>query len=165
MDFGYSLGVLHHIPDTARALSSCVKKLRPDAPFLAYLYYRFDNRSRWFRVLWAVSDSIRRTVSKLPLDARHFITDFIAAGVYFPMARFAKLLRKCGVDTSSVPLSAYADLGFYTMRTDSLDRFGTKLEQRFTRAEIQKLMEDAGLEKIVFRDSVPYWCAVGAKSR
>lgn len=36
MDFGYSLGVLHHIPDTAAAMSSCVKKLKPGAPFLVY---------------------------------------------------------------------------------------------------------------------------------
>ena len=44
-DFGYSLGVLHHIPDTSLALESCSKKLKSGAPFLLYLYYRFDNKS------------------------------------------------------------------------------------------------------------------------
>ena len=33
-DFGYSLGVLHHVPDTAKAMSDCVRKLKPGAPFL-----------------------------------------------------------------------------------------------------------------------------------
>src|SRR5262249_6329609 len=42
-DFGYSLGVLHHIPDTEAGLRSCVEKIKPGAPFLLYLYYRFDN--------------------------------------------------------------------------------------------------------------------------
>tara|TARA_B110000003_G_C16618896_1_gene522335 strand:+ start:251 stop:421 length:171 start_codon:yes stop_codon:yes gene_type:complete len=28
MDFGYSLGVLHHIPDTQVWLNSCVQKLK-----------------------------------------------------------------------------------------------------------------------------------------
>lgn len=51
MDFGYSLGVLHHIPDTYAALSSCVQKLKPGAPFLLYLYYAFDNRPSWYRIL------------------------------------------------------------------------------------------------------------------
>ena len=37
-DFGYSLGVLHHIPDTQRALDVCVSLLKPNAPFLLYLY-------------------------------------------------------------------------------------------------------------------------------
>ena len=36
-DFGYSLGVLHHIPDTGQALKDAVRKLKPGAPFLLYL--------------------------------------------------------------------------------------------------------------------------------
>jgi hypothetical protein len=49
------------------------------------------------------------------------------------------------------------------MRTDALDRFGTKLEKRFTKTEISQMMERIGLEDIVFSDSAPYWCAVGYK--
>ena len=37
-DFGYSLGVLHHVPDTAAAINSCVKLLKSGAPLLLYLY-------------------------------------------------------------------------------------------------------------------------------
>jgi hypothetical protein len=51
------------------------------------------------------------------------------------------------------------------MRTDALDRFGTRLEQRFTRLEITEMMRSAGLEEIQFRDDVPYWVAVGRKSK
>ena len=47
MDFGYSLGVLHHVPNTELGLVNCVKKLKTGAPFLVYLYYSFDNRSIW----------------------------------------------------------------------------------------------------------------------
>jgi len=47
------------------------------------------------------------------------------------------------------------------MRTDALDRFGTRVEQRFTRAEIQKMMEKSGLERITFSPDLPFWCAVG----
>ena len=48
-DFGYSLGVLHHVPDTQKGILECVRKLKPGAPFLLYLYYAFDNRPWWFR--------------------------------------------------------------------------------------------------------------------
>src|SRR4051812_7451794 len=44
MDFAYSLGVLHHVPDTRAALRTCVSKLKPGAPLLLYLYYDFENR-------------------------------------------------------------------------------------------------------------------------
>ncbi len=56
MDFGYSLGVLHHVPDTLGGLKSCVAKLKSGAPFLLYLYYAFDNKPSWYRALWKVSE-------------------------------------------------------------------------------------------------------------
>jgi len=49
------------------------------------------------------------------------------------------------------------------MRTDARDRFGTPLEQRFTREEIDGMMRSAGLTDVVFSDSEPFWCAVGVK--
>src|SRR5579884_102415 len=38
MDFGYALGVLHHLPDPEHGLRACVSKLKPGAPFLLYVY-------------------------------------------------------------------------------------------------------------------------------
>lgn len=163
MDFGYSLGVLHHIPDTEAALASCVRALKPGAPFLVYLYYRFDNRPPWFQKVWEATDAARRFISRLPPEQRHVVTDLLAAGVYFPLAKVAKGLERAGLDVSHIPLSSYRDLSFYTMRTDALDRFGTQLEQRFTKAEIQTMMVRCGLTDVTFSDKAPFWCAVGIK--
>jgi ubiquinone/menaquinone biosynthesis C-methylase UbiE len=161
MDFAYSLGVLHHIPDTQAALASCVAKLKPGAPFLLYLYYKFDNRPAWFRLIWKTSELIRGLVSRMPHGLRYVISQIIAALIYWPLARFAGLAESFGLDVKNFPLSAYRNLGFYVMRTDALDRFGTRLEQRFSRAEIQRMMELAGLDGIVFSEKIPFWCAVG----
>ena len=49
------------------------------------------------------------------------------------------------------------------MKTDALDRFGTKLEHRFTKNEIRTMMEESGLYKISFSTGVPYWVATGLK--
>ena len=164
-DFGYSLGVLHHIPDTGRAMRDCVRKLKPGAPFLAYLYYSFDNRPDWFRFLWRPSDFGRRVISRLPFGARNVVTTLIAASVYWPMSRIALAAEKLGADVTHFPLSAYRRSSFYTMRTDALDRFGTRLEQRFSRPEIEAMMIAAGLGEIVFRDDIPYWVACGRRAR
>ena len=161
MDFGYSLGVLHHIPDTRAGLAVCVTKLKPGAPFLLYLYYAFDNRPVWFRALWRVSDLTRTVVSRMPHGMRYATSQVFAALIYWPLARAAKLFEALGFSVSNLPLSAYRDCGFYVMRTDALDRFGTRLEQRFTKADIKLMMESAGLENIKFRDDTPFWCAVG----
>lgn len=161
MDFAYSLGVLHHVPDTALAVKKCVQKLKPGAPFLLYLYYRFDNRPRWFRAVWWASDILRRATCRLPGSAKTLVADGIALSVYLPLSRLSATLEQQGMDVSNIPLSAYRDKSFYTLRTDALDRFGTRLEQRFERSEIEEMMRAAGLEKIRFSDESPYWCASG----
>lgn len=161
-DFGYSLGVLHHIPDTKAGLQACIDKLKKGAPFLLYLYYRFDNRPVWFRMIWRVSDVVRQLISKMPHSLRFGMSQILAAGVYFPLARTAKILEKSGVNVESFPLSQYRHNSFYVMRTDALDRFGTRLEQRFTKAEMRQMMEDVGLENITFSHT-SFWTAVGFK--
>ena len=162
-DFGYSLGVLHHVPDTESAINSCVSILKSGAPLLVYLYYAFDNRGWVYRLLWGASDLVRRIICKLPSRFKHLVTDVIAAIVYFPLARLSLLLDKVGINAASMPLFYYRNHSFYTMRTDSRDRFGTPLEQRFTKQQIKSYMERSGLIDIKFSDNAPYWCAVGIK--
>jgi SAM-dependent methyltransferase len=161
-DFGCSLGVLHHIPETEAGLAACVTKLKPGAPFLVYLYYRFDNRPAWFRALWRVSEVGRNSISRMPHTLRYGFSQAIAATVYWPLARGARSLERLGLKVDALPLAQYRSNSFYTMRTDALDRFGTRLEKRFTKDEIQGMMERTGLENIKFADSA-FWTAVGYK--
>jgi ubiquinone/menaquinone biosynthesis C-methylase UbiE len=161
MDFGYSLGVLHHIPNPLDGIRQCAGKLKKGAPFLIYLYYAFDNRPAWFRAVWKISDLVRRGISNLPGKIKHMMTDIVALTIYLPLARTAYLLEKLGFKVSSFPLSGYRDKSFYTMRTDALDRFGTRLEHRFTKKQIEEMLTEAGFEEIRFSDGIPFWCAVG----
>ena len=162
LDFGYCLGVLHHIPDTQTALNDCVKKLKIGSPFLLYIYYKFDNQPFWYFYLWKLSDIFRQIICNLPYKLKLFITFFIAILIYLPIARFGNVIEYSGLPVKSWPLSDYRKKTFYTMRTDSLDRFGTKLEHRFTKEEIRQMMEASGLDEIIFDEhNAPYWCALG----
>lgn len=162
-DFGYSLGVLHHIPDTAAALRSCTDLLKPGAPFLLYLYYAFDNRPLAFRMTWKASELGRSIICRLPSRAKRLVTETLAGLVYWPLARLSLLIENFGFKVGNIPLSYYRNHSFYTMRTDSRDRFGTPLEQRFTRQQITDMMQAAGLDEITFSESAPFWCACGIK--
>ena len=159
MDFGYSLGVLHHVPDTQAALRACVEALKPGAPFLLYLYYALDNRPGWYRWLWRASDAVRAVVSKRGHRTKLAISTVVAVAVYLPLARLARALG-----SSSLPLAYYRDRSLYTMRTDAYDRLGTRLEQRFTREQIAAMMARAGLVDVRFSDAPPYWCAAGIRA-
>ena len=164
LDFAYSLGVLHHVPDTSAALDAIVRALKKGAPLLLYLYYAFDNRPLWYRSLWKVTDTARRVINRLPPSVKSILCDSIAFLVYWPLARSARLASAMGLDVSTFPLALYRDRSFYSMRTDARDRFGTPLEKRFRAGEIRQMMMEAGLTDIRFSDSAPYWCAVGKKA-
>jgi ubiquinone/menaquinone biosynthesis C-methylase UbiE len=164
LDFAFSLGVLHHVPDTPGALNAIAEKLKRGAPFLIYLYYAFDNRPVWYRMLWALSNSVRVVVSRLPRWMRSVISEIIAATIYWPLARVSASLSRLHISNRLLPLSWYADKSFYVMRTDAYDRFCTRVEKRFTRAQIDEMLMQAGFKQIRFSESPPYWCAVGIKS-
>jgi len=163
LDFAYSLGVLHHVPDTAGAIKSISRKLKKGSPLLLYLYYAFDNRGYAYHAIWKLSELVRKVVSRMPYYLRYPTSQLIALFIYFPLARFALLLDKFHVLPSGWPLSYYRDKPFYVLRTDALDRFGTRLEQRFTREEIKTMLEQAGIDNIRFSDQAPYWCVIGNK--
>jgi SAM-dependent methyltransferase len=162
-DFGYSLGVLHHVPNTAAAIRWCTTLLKPGAPLLLYLYYAFDNRPWWFRAIWRATDLARRLICRLPPGLKDLVSDLIAMTVYLPLARFSRVLEWLGFNVTGVPLAYYRNHSFYTMRTDSRDRFGTPLEHRFGRPQIEDMMRRAGLTNIRFSDAAPFWCAVGIR--
>lgn len=164
LDFAYSLGVLHHVPDTASAIAACARKLKPGAPLLLYLYYAFDNRPWWFRALWRVSDLGRQIICRLPAGLKSMTTDLIALTVYWPLSRLAGVAEKLRLPVDNWPLAYYRDHSPYTLRTDARDRFGTPLEQRFTLAQIKSMMADAGLEGIEHSPTSPYWCVVGRRA-
>ena len=161
MDFCYSLGVLHHVPDTEAGIKACVNKLKVGAPFLIYLYYAFDNRPWWFITIWRLTDGLRKVISRLPFRLRFIASQLIALLIYFPLAKTSRLLEDIGINVNNFPLSGYRNCSFYTMRTDALDRLGTRLEKRFSKIQVLSMMEKAGLERIKFSKNMPFWCAVG----
>ncbi len=150
LDFAFSLGVLHHVPDTAAALQTIASKLKFGAPFLVYLYYALDNRPWWYRIIWHLSNILRRIISRLPPRLRLVISQAIALTVYWPLARFAAMVERAGFSCAAIPLESYRHRDLYVMRTDAYDRFCTRLERRFTRRQIEKMLENAGFQRDLF---------------
>ncbi len=158
------LGVLHHVPNTAKALKDASGKLKTGGHFLLYLYYALDGRGILFKALFSLSTLYRRMISQMPGGAKRIVCDFIAIFVYMPFVLLARMLKSIGIGAyRNVPLSYYRDKSFNIIRNDALDRFGTPLEQRFTKAQITEMMENAGLTDLQFSDNEPYWHVLGTK--
>ena len=159
LDLAMSLGVLHHIPDTGLAIKDVASKVKSGGVFLCYLYYKLENKPLYYRGLFWTSNSLRWVISRLPYAMRRFIARVIAALVYFPLGNMAKLLSNAGKNVSNFPLHHYAHMPFVMLQNDSLDRFGTRLEQRFSKKEITEMLGSAGfdLSTLKFSDVEPFW--------
>jgi SAM-dependent methyltransferase len=159
LDLAMSLGVLHHIPDTGLAIKDVSQRIKPGGLFLCYLYYSLENKPTFYKLIFKAVDGVRRVISVLPQRIKQLVTSVIAALVYWPLARFSKVLNKFGVNTSNIPLHHYADMPFVMLANDALDRFGTSLEQRFSKAEITEMLRaaDFDIATLKFSDSEPFW--------
>ena len=159
LDLAMSLGVLHHIPDTALAIKDVSRSVKPGGVFLCYLYYNLENKPTYYKVIFKGVNVMRRVISASPQPIRRLSATIIAALVYWPLARLSKVLSKLGRNTSNLPLHHYADMPFVMLANDALDRFGTSLEQRFSKAEITEMLRaaDFDLTTLKFSDSEPFW--------
>jgi len=159
LDLAMSLGVLHHIPDTGLAIKNVTSKIKSGGIFLCYLYYKLENKPTYYRGLFWTSNSLRWVISRLPYAMRRLIARMIAVAIYLPLARTSKLLGSRGRAVSNFPLHHYANMPFVMLQNDALDRFGTRLEQRFSKKEITEMLGSAGfdLSTLKFSDLEPFW--------
>jgi hypothetical protein len=160
-----SIGVLHHIPNTKKALIDCVKKVKKGGYFFVYLYYNLDRRGPFYKSLFQVSNLLRKGVSKLPGKIKHFVCDVLAIIFYMPFILLGRFFNFLGFKdlAKRMPLHGYQNRSFFMIRNDALDRFGTRLEQRFSAKEIIEMMQNAGLTNIVISNGIPFYHAVGRK--
>lgn len=164
-DLVFSLGVLHHIPDTEEAMKRCVEKVKQGGFFLVYLYYSLDNRGFFYKMIFKMSNLLRYLVSKLPATLKKIVCDVLAVIIYMPLVSLSRFLNWIGLTKLSdkIPLAYYKNKSWNVIKNDSLDRFGTPLEQRFSKKQIEEMMTNCGLTNIVFSQNKPYWHAIGQK--
>ena len=164
-DFAMSIGVLHHIPDTQQAMMDCVKKIKRGGYFYCYLYHNLEKMNWFFKKLFRISEVLRKIVSKLPSPSKRFVCDIFAVIIYMPFILLARFLIVLGFQETAkkMPLSFYHNKSFFIIRNDSLDKFGTSLEQRFSEKDVKELMTNCGLEDIVISEGLPFYHTIGRK--
>jgi SAM-dependent methyltransferase len=148
-DLVMSIGVLHHLPDTEGALRGLVPYARPGGRVHVYLYWAGE--VGWHRLVLRAVTAARRVTVRLPHRLLHALCYPIAgalfAGIVLPhrALRHRRLGARIAVQ---LPLKFYADYPFSVCVNDQFDRFSAPIEQRFERAEVERMLRDAGLEDV-----------------
>lgn len=153
-DFGFCLGVAHHLPTNALDAVRDIARYSPR--LLVYLYSALDARPAYYRTLLHAVTWVRKGASRV--TNRTFRSVFAWMGtlfIYLPLVWLGILLKPVGL-SSRVPLyDFYSNKSIKRIRQDVYDRFFTRIEQRFSRSEITSLQDS--FSRITVSSGIPYW--------
>lgn len=153
-DLLFCIGVLHHLE--SNALSE-VRGLRRFAPqLLIYLYSALDNRPLHYRLLLPVVSALRLVLARVEgTAARQILTELCMWTIYMPMIGLGSLLKPFGLQARVPLFDFYHDKSLKRIRQDVYDRFFTRIEQRFSRVEIEGLKDT--FSEITISPRLPMW--------
>jgi 2-polyprenyl-3-methyl-5-hydroxy-6-metoxy-1,4-benzoquinol methylase/uncharacterized protein YbaR (Trm112 family) len=148
-DLVMSIGVLHHLPDTGRALRSLVRYAKRGGRVRVYLYWKPEQG--WHRAMLAGVSVARKVTTRLPHRLLHALSYPIAAALWIAFVGPYKFLSSHAATkrlATALPLKTYGSYPFGVLVNDTFDRFSAPIERRFERSEVLELMRSAGLEDI-----------------
>jgi SAM-dependent methyltransferase len=145
-DFVYSLGVLHHLEETDRAIAALVRKVRPGGRLRVYLYWK---REGWSADALRLVAAVRRVTTRMPFALLRACCWVLSAGIYGAVVVPYRVLSRFGVQRHSHwPLFVYTKYPFVVLYNDQFDRFSAPLEKRYGPEEVARMLERAGLAKV-----------------
>jgi SAM-dependent methyltransferase/DNA-directed RNA polymerase subunit RPC12/RpoP len=160
-DFVYSLGVLHHIDQTERAIGALVRKLKAGGRLRIYLYWK---RHGWKGRLLQVANSVRPITTNMPFPLLRAGCRILSAGLFAGVVLPYRGLSLAGFHGhEDWPLFVYSKYPFNVLFNDQFDRFSAPLEKRYDADEARRLLESAGLVDVTVRPCFG-WIVDGTKS-
>jgi SAM-dependent methyltransferase len=151
-DVVFSIGVIHHLADPARALRQMAKAAKPGGRVLIWVYGYEGNE-------WIVKyfDPLRRALfARLPIRITHALSFMLAAGLWLTLrAGFGRLEYFDQVRRFS----------FRHLRSIVFDQMLPKIANYWRREEVLALVKGAGLSDIQIEPvNGISWSAVGTKT-
>lgn len=145
-DFVYSLGVLHHLDETERALRGLVAKVRPGGRLRVYLYWKHHG---WRGALLSLATVARQVTTRMPLGLLRGFCWVLSVCLLFAVVLPYRVLTRLGVRAhGSWPLFVYSKYPFNVLYNDQFDRFSAPIEKRYDPQEVQALLAAAGLRDV-----------------
>ena len=143
LDFVYSIGVLHHLPDPKGGFLSLQRLVKPGSPVFIWVYLRGRGRQiAAFTIMRAVS-------TRMPLRLLNAATFALAAAHWLLWIAPFKALTRVGATglASRIPFAFYARYPFRTLHTDWFDGLSVPLQRYYRREEIAEWYREAGHER------------------
>jgi SAM-dependent methyltransferase/uncharacterized protein YbaR (Trm112 family) len=159
-DFVFSMGVLHHIGDTAGTLRGLVRALKPGGRMRLYLYWK---RTGVAGALLSLVTFARRGTTRLPFPVLRVLCWMLSIVLMAAVIVPYRLLAAIGITVKDTwPLAIYTKYPFNVLYNDQFDRFSAPIEKRYTAEEVRALLAAAGLRDITVHSRYG-WIGDGTK--
>ena len=145
LDFVYSIGVLHHLPDPRRGFLTLTQLLKPGAPMFIWVYLRGRGRQI------AAFTAMRAVSTRMPLRLLNAATLGLAAAQWLAFLapyRVLKKMRATAGLAECIPFTLYARYPFRVLHTDWFDGLSVPLQNYYRRDDIAEWYQRAGHERV-----------------
>lgn len=157
LDYIFSIGVLHHIPDPYKTVQAAYNSLKPGGRFFVWLYGREGNEAylRLFK-------PIRAVTTRLP----HHVLQIVVGIVYLVLVVYRYLCQLL-----SLPLKSYIDKVLWPLSPENrrlviYDQLNPTYAKYYTREQAENLLAGAGFVNIRLHHRHGYsWSVIGTRPK
>ena len=155
LDYIFSIGVLHHIPDPNPVIEAAFRALRPGGQFLVWLYGKEGNR-----LYLSLIKPLRIITKHLP----HFALAGLVWMIYHPLVIYIHLCRRFSLPLREYLLSIFENMPPEKRRLIIYDQLNPAYAKYYTKSEAEKLLFDGGFMNIRLHHRHEYsWTVMGTK--
>jgi SAM-dependent methyltransferase len=155
LDYVFSIGVLHHIPDPAPVVEGAFKALRSGGHFFVWLYGKEGNKP-----YLAFINSLRVITRHLP----HSILAAFVWMIYYPLVIYINLCHRFSLPLREYLLSIFEKMSPQKRRLIIYDQLNPAYAKYYTRMEVEKLLLDCQFINVRVHHRHGYsWTAIGTK--
>ncbi len=155
LNYIFSIGVLHHIPNPKPVVEAVFKALRPGGRFLIWLYGREGNR-----LYLSLIQPLRILTKLLP----HFALAALVWIIYYPLMIYIKLCHHFAFPLRKYLLTIFEKMEPEKRRLIIYDQLNPAYAKYYTRFEATKLLEDLNFIDVQAHHRHGYsWTVIGTR--
>ena len=155
LDYVFSIGVLHHIPDPKPVVEAAFNALRPGGHLLVWLYGKEGNS-----LFLALVRPLRALTKRLP----HFLLAFLVEIMYWPLVLYIKLCHWLPLPLREYMLPVLERMSPEKRRLIIYDQLSPEYAKYYTRFDAEKLLSDGKFENVQIHHRHGYsWTVIGTK--
>ena len=155
LDYIFSIGVLHHVPDPKPVVEAIYRALRPGGRFFVWLYGKEGNG-----LYLALISPLRDITKRLP----HFMLASLVETLYWPLVLYIKFCHWLPLPLGGYMLSVFEKMSPEKRRLIIYDQLNPSYAKYYTRAEAEELLIDGKFINVRTHHRHGYsWTAIGTK--